>query len=143
MDALCGSDWGADRYTWGVGWLKGFDREALILRRVFPPSPRKASAVGVSNEDGSTGVLNLVCSDLTINSVQAATNYQKRWQVEKVHKSQKSDAELAESSYQTVKTQSNRVFMSIYAVFKLECLKIKYKTSHFAFRAKFLIIASP
>ncbi|SFN19739.1 hypothetical protein SAMN05421863_11301, partial [Nitrosomonas communis] len=30
------------------GWLKGFDREVLLLRRVF------------TNKDGSTGMLNLV-----------------------------------------------------------------------------------
>ena len=30
-------------------------------------------------------------------------------------------------------------FMSIYAVFKLECLKIRHKTNHFAMRAKLLL----
>ncbi|MFI3189109.1 MAG: IS701 family transposase, partial [Methylococcales bacterium] len=30
----------------------------------------------------------------------------------------------------------------IYAVFKLECLKIKHKTNHFALRAKFFIRAT-
>jgi hypothetical protein len=34
------------------------------------------------------------------------------------------------------------VFMSIYAVFKLECLKIKHKANHFALRAKLSIKAT-
>lgn len=29
--------------------------------------------------------------------------------------------------------------MSIYAIFKLECLKLKHKTNHFALRAKLFI----
>jgi hypothetical protein len=32
--------------------------------------------------------------------------------------------------------------MSIYAVFKLECLKLKHKTNHFALRAKLFIKAT-
>ncbi len=34
------------------GWLKGFDQEVLLVRQVF------------TNKDGSTGILNLVCSGL-------------------------------------------------------------------------------
>jgi len=41
-----------------------------------------------------------------------------------------------------VTTQNNHVFMSIYAVFKLECLKIKHKANHFALRAKLFIKAN-
>ncbi|MDP2178501.1 MAG: IS701 family transposase, partial [Methylicorpusculum sp.] len=36
----------------------------------------------------------------------------------------------------------NHIFMTIYAVFKLECLKIKHKTNHFAMRAKLFIKAN-
>jgi hypothetical protein len=32
--------------------------------------------------------------------------------------------------------------MSIFAVFKLECLKLKHKTNHFALRAKIFIKAT-
>ncbi len=46
---------------------------------------------------------------------------------------------LAKSPTRTVTTQNNHVFMSIYAVFKLECLNIIHKTNHFALRAKFFI----
>ncbi|CDS54767.1 hypothetical protein [Polaromonas sp. CG9_12] len=58
------------------------------------------------------------------------------------HKSLKSNANLAKSPTQTVRTQSNPVFMAIYAVFKLECLSIKNKINPFALRLKLLINAS-
>lgn len=112
------------------GWLKGFDHEVLLVRRVF------------TNKDGSTGLLNLVCSDLACDGEHIATIYQKRWKVEEFHKSLKSNAALAKSPTRTVTTQNNHVFMSIYAVFKLECLKIKHKTNHFALRAKLFIKAT-
>jgi hypothetical protein len=112
------------------GWLKGFDDEVLLVRRVF------------TNKDGSTATVNLVCSDLSCDGEQVATLYQKRWKVEEFHKSLKSNAGLAKSPTRTVTTQNNHVFMSIYAVFKLECLKIKHKTNHFALRATFFIRAT-
>jgi hypothetical protein len=112
------------------GWLKGFDDDILLVRRVF------------TNKDGSTATLNLVCSDLSCDGEQVATLYQKRWKVEEFHKSLKSNAGLAKSPTRTVTAQNNHVFMSIYAVFKLECLKIKHKTNHFALRAKFFIRAT-
>ena len=112
------------------GWLKGFPQEVLLVRRVF------------TNKDGSIGLLNLVCSDLTCTGEQVAAIYQKRWKVEEFHKSLKSNAGLAKSPTRTVTTQNNHVFMSIYAVFKLECLKIKHKVNHFALRTKLFLKAN-
>ncbi|MEQ1636570.1 MAG: transposase [Methylococcales bacterium] len=112
------------------GWMKGFPQEVLLVRRIF------------TNKDGSIGLLNLVCSDLACSGEQVATIYQKRWKVEEFHKSLKSNAGLAKSPTRTVTTQNNHVFMSIYAVFKLECLKIKHKANHFAKRAKLFIKAN-
>jgi hypothetical protein len=112
------------------GWLKGFDQEVLLVRRIF------------TNKDGSTGLLNLVCSDLALNGEQVATIYKKRWKVEEFHKSLKSNASLGKSPTRRVMTQNNHVFMSIYAVFKLESLKIKHKANHFALRAKLFIKAT-
>ncbi len=86
--------------------------------------------------------MNLVCSDLSCDGEQVATLYQKRWKVEKFHKSLKSNAWMAKSPTRTVTTQNNPIFMAIYAVFKLECLKIKHQTNHFALRAKFFIRAT-
>jgi hypothetical protein len=110
------------------GWLKGFPQEVLFVRRIF------------TNKDGSIGLLNQVCSDLACNGEQVATIYQKRWKVEEFHKSLKSNAGLAKSPTRTVTTQNNHIFMPIYVVFKLECLKIK--TNHFALRAKLCIKAN-
>ena len=42
----------------------------------------------------------------------------------------------------TVRTQSNHIFLSVLAFFKLECLKIKHKVNHFAMRAKLLVKAN-
>lgn len=112
------------------GWLKGYANEVVLVRQVF------------TNKDGSTGLLNLVCSDLTCDGEQVAALYKKRWKVEEFHKSLKSNAALAKSPTRRVTTQNNHVFMSIYAVFKLECLKIKHKINHFALRAKLFIKAT-
>jgi hypothetical protein len=114
------------------GWLKGYSQEVLLTRQVF------------TNKDGSTGELDLVCSDLSCNFEAITTIYQKRWQVECFHKSLKSNAGVAKSPTRRVTTQNNHVFMSICAVFKLECLRIssKLKMNHFAIRAKLLINAT-
>lgn len=112
------------------GYLKGYEKEILLVRRVF------------TNKDGSTGELTLVCSNTTIDGDHIATIYQKRWKVEEFHKSLKSNAALAKSPTKTIKTQANHVFMAIYSVFKLECLKIKTALNHFALRTKLLIKAN-
>jgi DDE superfamily endonuclease len=112
------------------GWLKGFDQEVVLVRVVF------------TNKDGSTALMNLVCSDLSCDGKQVATLYQKRWKVEEFHKSLKSNAGLATSPTRTVTTQNNHVFLSIVAVFKLECLTLKHQINHFALRYKLLIKAT-
>ena len=111
------------------GWLKGYAKAVLVVCQVL-------------KKDDSTGVLHLVCSDLTCNYDALTTNYKKRWQVEVFHKSLKSNANLAKSPTRTVRTQSNHVFMAIYATFKLECLDIANKLNPFALCRKLLINAS-
>ena len=54
----------------------------------------------------------------------------------------KSNANLAKSPARTVRTQSNHVFMAIYATFKLECLGITNKPNPFALCRKLPIHAS-
>ncbi len=54
----------------------------------------------------------------------------------------KSNANLAKSPTRTLQTQSNHVFMAIYATFKLECLSITNKLNPFALCRKRLINAS-
>lgn len=62
--------------------------------------------------------------------------------MEVFHKFLKSNAGLARLPTQTVRSQSNHVFMAIYAVFKLTCLSIRTKTNPFALRLKLLVNAS-
>lgn len=112
------------------GWLKGYAKAVRLVRQVF------------KNKDGSTGILHLVCSDLTCDYDAITTTYKKRWQVEVFHKSLKSNANLAKSPARTVRSQSNHVFMAIYATFKLECLSIANKLNPFALCRKLLINAS-
>ena len=57
-------------------------------------------------------------------------------------KSLKSNAALGKSPTKTIRTQINHIFLSIMAVFKLECLKIKHHLNHFALKAKLLIRAN-
>ena len=112
------------------GWLKGYAKAVLVVRQVF------------KNKDDSTGILHLVCSDLTCDYDTITTSYKKRWQVEVFHKSLKSNANLAKSPTRTLRTQSNHVFMAIYATFKLECLSLSNKLNPFALCRKLLINAS-
>jgi hypothetical protein len=112
------------------GWLKGFEPEVLFVRRVF------------INKDGTRGELNLVCSDLELEGGQVAALDQKRWKAEEFHKSLKSNAALGASPTRRARTQSNHVFMSIYTVFKLECMRIKYHINHFALKNWLRIRAS-
>lgn len=111
-------------------YLKGLEQEVKIVRQVF------------KNKNGSTGELNLVCSDLSIEGTEITAIYKKRWKVEEFHKSLKQNAGLAKSPARSVTTQNNHVFMSIFAVFKLECIKIVHCLNHFAFKTKLLLKAN-
>ena len=62
--------------------------------------------------------------------------------MEVFHKSLKSNTHLAKSPTCTLPTQSDHVFMVIYATFKLECLSLTNKLDPFALCRKLLINAS-
>ncbi|MCK5720330.1 MAG: hypothetical protein KAH84_10345 [Thiomargarita sp.] len=80
-------------------------------------------------------VLYLTCSNLDSHWKDITTIYQKRWKVKVFHKSLKSNAALAKSSARRIVSQSNHIFSSIIAVFKMERLKISSNlNSLFAFR---------
>lgn len=111
------------------GWIRGLDFPVLLHRQLF------------TNKDGSIGILYLISNDLDLTTTKMETIYQKRWSVEVFHKNIKSNTALAKSPTSTVRTQSNHVFMSIYASVKLEILAIKHKVNTFALRAKLYISA--
>jgi len=111
------------------GWIRGLEFPVLLHRQIF------------TNKDGSTGILYMITNDLDLTATKMETIYQKRWKVEVFHKNIKSNTALAKSPTSTIRTQSNHVFMSIYASAKLEILAIKHKVNTFALRAKLYISA--
>lgn len=103
-------------------YLKGLDFPVLLAKQLF------------TNKDGSTGVLYLVSSDIKLSYLKLTKIYQKRWKVEECHKSLKQNASLEKSPTKTPTTQKNHIFASMVAYTKLEKLKIKTKSNHFALK---------
>jgi len=117
----------------GVGYkiyLEAVSFPLLLIKQIF------------KNDDGSQGELYLVSSELTLTYDEIAAIYQKRWKVEEYHKSLKQHASLCKSPTKRVRTQSNHIFASIYAFFKLERLSIKSKINQSALRSKIYISAN-
>ena len=110
-------------------WLRGLEFPVRLVRQVF------------TNKDGSAGTLYLASSDLDCDGQSICAIYQKRWKVETFHKTLKSNAALAKSPTRTERTQSNHCFMSIYAAFRLEGLRLKHGMNHFALRARLYLKA--
>lgn len=110
-------------------WLKNVPFPVKLVRQIF------------ENKDGSTGILYLVCSDATMKRDAILTVYKKRWPIEVFHKSLKQNAALGKAPVRRVRTQNNHIFAALYAVFKLECLKIKHHFNHFALRSKIYLKA--
>ena len=112
-----------------TAWLKNVPFPVTLVRQVF------------ENKDGSTGTLYLACSDTTMTRNAILTVYKKRWPIEVFHKSLKQNAALGKAPVRRVRTQNNHIFTALYAVFKLECLKIKHHFNHFALRSKIYLKA--
>ncbi len=110
-------------------WLEGVDFPLMLVKQVF------------TNGDGSTGILYLVTSDPTLDYAQITTWYQTRWKVEEYHKSLKSNLALTKSPTRTTVTQTNHLFCSVWAFVKLELLRVKTVTNHFALKTKLYMAA--
>jgi hypothetical protein len=110
-------------------YLESVDFPLLLVKQVF------------TNEDGSTGLLYLVTSDLTLTYDGITTTYRKRWHVEPYHKSLKQNAALEKSPTQTVTAQTNHFFAALCAFLKLEWLKSATKLNHFAIKTKLYLSA--
>lgn len=104
--------------------LKGYKRSLLLSKQVF------------RNKDESTGVLYLVCSDLTTDFSFITTTYQRRWAVETYHRSLKNNTSLSASPTRTVRSQLNHIYASIMAFVKLEAMKMNRKLNHYAIKSK-------
>jgi len=123
-----------DKLTWSeettfTVWLKNVPFAVTLVRQVF------------ENKDGSTGILYVACSDTTVERNAILSVYKKRWPIEVFHKSLKQNAALGKAPVRRVRTQNNHIFAALYAVFKLECLKIKHHFNHFALRSKIYLKA--
>jgi hypothetical protein len=112
-----------------VVYLEGVDFPLVLLKQVF------------ANEDGSTGIQYLVCSDTHLTGDPIVTLYRKRWNVEPFHKSLKQNASLEKSPTQTVRTQTNHLFASFCAYIKLELLKHSTHLNHFALKSRLYLSA--
>ncbi len=110
-------------------YLEAVDCPLLLLKQVF------------ANEEGSTGIVYLVTSDLSLTYDAVTTIYRKRWNVEPYHKSLKQNASLEKSPTQTVISQTNHFFAALCAYIKLELLKGETKSNHFALKAKLYLKA--
>ena len=94
-----------------------------------------------TNGDGSTGILYLVTSDTTLDFGQITALYQTRWKVEEYHKSLKSNLALCKSPTRTTVTQTNHLICSLWAFVKLELLRVKTTSNHFALKTKLYMAA--
>ena len=110
-------------------WLEDLDFPLLLVKQVF------------TNEDGSTGVLYLVTSDLHLTYSEITAIYQKRWNVEPFHKSLKQNASLTKSPAHTPNTQTYHFFAAPCGYVKLEMLKVSTKLNHFALRQRIYVQA--
>lgn len=110
-------------------WVKGLSFETLLIKRVF------------TNKDGSSGELYLVTNDLNLSDEAVSAIYEKRWNVEVFHKSLKQNAGLEKSPTKYELTQSNHIFASMIAFCKLELLKLKQNTNHFALKSRLYLKA--
>ena len=111
-------------------YLKGLDFPVLISKQVF------------KNEDGSTGVLYLVTSDLNLTYEQITTIYHKRWKVEQYHQSIKSNTAFSKSPTKTPTTQISHFIVSILAFAKLELLQLRKGKNHHALKSQILLKAT-
>jgi len=110
-------------------WLEELDFPLLLTKQVF------------KNEDGTVGELYLACSDLSLSYDSITTIYKKRWGVEEYHKSIKSNTGFAKSPTKNIKTQANHFILSIVAYVKLEWLKQRTGSNHFAMKNKIYLAA--
>jgi hypothetical protein len=105
-------------------YLKGIGFPVTLIKDIF------------INGDDSEAIQYLVCSDLTATYQQIISLYQKRWKVEEYHRSLKNNSALSASPARNITTQSNHIFASMVAFFKLEMMKQKNNLNHYAMKSQ-------
>jgi hypothetical protein len=104
----------------------------------FPMLPVKQV---FADRDGSTGILYLVGSDMTLTYGQITAIYRKRRNAECYHKPLKQNASSEKSPGKIVSTQTDHFSASVCACIRLEILKFSDKLNHFALRAEICVSA--
>jgi SRSO17 transposase len=94
-----------------------------------------------TNKDGSQGVLYIVTSDTSLRGEEMEDIYNKRWNIEPHYKSLKNNLGIGMSPTKTKRTQSNHVFLSVYAYLKMEIMRSRTKLNHFALKSKLYLKA--
>jgi len=96
------------------------------------------------NRDGSTGILDLVGSDLSLGylRITSLSKSQKRWKIEEYHKSIQSISGLEKSPTRTVGTPNNHIFSTICAWMKQEMLSFNQHLNHFGLKYKLIVNAN-
>ena len=110
-------------------WLQGLELPLRFVRQVF------------KDEDGVTGTLYLVSSDLGLTNDQIGAIYKRRWGVEVYHKSLKSNLSLAKSPTKKPTTQANHLFATLCAYLRLQGISLKTKINQFALKQKIYLAA--
>jgi Transposase DDE domain len=116
-------------------------RENVLVRLEGVDFPLRFTRQVFKNEDGSTGILYLVSSDIELTNEQIQTIYKKRWKVETYHQSLKNNASLAKSPAKKPRTQANHLFASLCAYIRLEQISARLAMNHFSLKAKIYLRA--
>jgi Transposase DDE domain len=99
-------------------WLESCTHMSYLTKQVF------------TNKDGTSVTMYIITNDQNLTKTQIHTIYQRRWKVEEFHKSLKSNLSLEKSPTKHKTSQSNHIFYSITAFFKLELLTKTTATKH-------------
>jgi Transposase DDE domain len=99
-------------------WLEGCTHICYLTKQIF------------NNQDGSCVTMYLITNDQNLSKDQIHATYELRWKVEEFHKSLKSNLSLEKSPTKHKTSQSNHIFYSIMAFFKLELLTKTTATKH-------------
>jgi hypothetical protein len=114
--------------VWEI-YLERVDFPLLLAQQLF------------TNAEGSTGILYLVTSDVTLTWSSLTMLYQTRWKVEEFHRSLKQNAALAKSPTRTSTTQTNHFFAALCTFIKLERLRTEQCLNHYALKHKIYLTA--
>ena len=115
--------------TCRIVYLEGLPFALVLAQQVFV------------NEDGSTGILYLVSSDLDLTYDQLTGHYRTRWSIEPYHKSLKQNVSLEKSPAQTKTGQTNHLVAALFGYIKLELLRAKTNLTHFGLKARLYLSA--